>query len=102
VYLGRGGGIGRGEGSAGMTYVVDVKDRGNEKSLESFPVTLRDDEVREWWAALCAGPVTDLPTADEVAIEYANRYGRSGSVAVIHEDSRGHLIDSGLFAREIR
>jgi hypothetical protein len=85
-----------------MTYVVDVKDRGNEKSLTSFPMTLRDDEVREWWAALCPGPVTDLPSADEVAIEYANRYVSGGSVAVIHEDSQGRLIDSGLFAREIR
>jgi hypothetical protein len=84
-----------------MTYVVDVKERGNGKSLKSFPVTLTDDEVREWWAALCPGPVIDLPSADEVAIEYANRYGGGGSVAVIHEDSRGRLIDSGLFAREI-
>jgi hypothetical protein len=46
--------------------------------------------------------VTDLPTADEVAIEYATRYGSGGSVAVIHKDSSGQLIDSGLFAREIR
>lgn len=85
-----------------MTYVVDVKDRSNEESLSAFPLALADEEIRDWWAGLCPGPVTDLPTADEVAIEYATRYGSGGSVAVIHKDSSGQLIDSGLFAREIR
>jgi hypothetical protein len=85
----------------GMSYVVDVKDSQNERSLEAFPKTLTDEEVREWWAGLCHGPVTDLPTADEVAIEYATIYTACGSVAVIHKDSEG-LIDSGFFAREIR
>jgi hypothetical protein len=83
-------------------YVVDVKDGSNEESLERFPMALADEEIREWWAGLCPGPVTDLPTADEVAIEYASRYASGGSVAVIHKDSDGRLVDSGLFAREIR
>jgi hypothetical protein len=87
---------------AGMTYVVDVKDPLNEGSLDDFPVTLADEAIREWWAGLCRGPVTDLPTADEVALEYATRYGWGGSVAVIHRDGKGRLIDSSLFAREIR
>jgi hypothetical protein len=84
-----------------MSYVVDVKDRWNEGSLEAFPKTLADVEIREWWAGLCHGPVTDLPTADEVAMEYATIYAWGGSVAVIHKDSDG-LIDSSFFAREIR
>jgi hypothetical protein len=88
--------------TAGMTYVVDIKDPRNEESLEAFPRTLADEEIRDWWATLCPGPVTDLPTADEVAIEYALRYEEGGSVAVIHKDGEGRLIDSGLFAREIR
>jgi hypothetical protein len=83
-------------------YVVDVKDRSNEESLKAFPLALADGEIRDWWAGLCPGPVTDLPMADELAIEYATRYGSGGSVAVIHKDSRGRLIDSSLFAREIR
>jgi hypothetical protein len=85
-----------------MSYVVDVKDPQNEGSLEAFPKTLTDDEVREWWAGLCHGPVTELPTADEVAIEYAAIYATGGSVAVIHKDGAGDLVDSGFFAREIR
>jgi hypothetical protein len=85
-----------------MSYVVDVKNPQNEGSLEAFPKTLTDDEVRDWWAGLCHGPVTELPTADEVAIEYATIYADSGSVAVIHQNSEGDLIDSGFFAREIR
>jgi hypothetical protein len=85
-----------------MTYVVDVKDPQNEGSLEAFPKTLTDEEVREWWAGLCHGPVMELPTADEVAIEYAAIYATGGSVAVIHKDGAGDLVDSGFFAREIR
>jgi hypothetical protein len=84
-----------------MTYVVDVKDETNEESLAGFPMSLPDEELREWWAALCPGPVTDLPSADEVAIEYASLFLRGGSVAVIHKDSADRLIDSSLFAREI-
>jgi hypothetical protein len=87
---------------AGMTYVVDVKDPLNEGSLEGFPLTLADEEIREWWAGLCRGPVTDLPTSEEVALEYATSYGWGGSVAVMHKDGEGRLIDSGFFAREIR
>ena len=83
-----------------MTYVVDVKDESNEESLPGFPMTLPDEELREWWAELCPGPMTDLPSADEVAIEYASLFLLGGSVAVIHKDSTG-LIDSSLFAREI-
>jgi hypothetical protein len=86
---------------AGTAYVVDVKDPRNEGSLEAFPMTVTDEEIREWWAGLCRGPVTDLPTADEVALEYATRYGWGGSVAVIHKDGESRLIDSSLFAREI-
>jgi hypothetical protein len=89
-------------GAARMSYVVDVKDRSNGASLETFPLTLPDEEVRDWWAGFCSGPVMDLPTADEVAIEYAAQYSGGGSVAVIHRDSQGRLIDSGFFAREIR
>jgi hypothetical protein len=85
-----------------MSYVVDVKDPQNDGSLEAFPKTLTDEEVREWWAGLCHGPVTELPTADEVAIEYAAIYATGGSVAVIHKDGAGDLVDSGFFAREIR
>jgi hypothetical protein len=85
-----------------MTYVVDVKDPRNEASLEGFPMTLADEEIRDWWATLCRGPVTDLPTADEVAIEFALTHEGNGSVAVIHKDGGGRLIDTGLFAREIR
>ncbi len=85
-----------------MSYVVDVKDPQNEGSLEAFPKTLTDEEVREWWAGLCHGPVTELPTADEVAIEYAAIYATGGSVAVIHKDGAGDLVDSGFFVREIR
>ena len=85
-----------------MTYLVDIKDPLNEESLEGFPMTLADEEIREWWAGLCRGPVTDLPTADEVAIEYALSHEGSGSVAVIHKDGGGRPIDSSLFAREIR
>jgi hypothetical protein len=91
-----------GLGSVCMTYVVDVKDPRNEESLEGFPMTLADEEIRDWWATLCRGPVTDLPTADEVAIEYALSHEGNGSVAVIHKDGGGDLIDTGLFAREIR
>jgi hypothetical protein len=91
-----------GPGSVCMTYVVDVKDPRNEESLEGFPMTLTDEEIRDWWATLCRGPVTDLPTADEVAIEYALSHEGNGSVAVIHKDGGGDLIDTGLFAREIR
>jgi hypothetical protein len=86
----------------GMSYVVDVKDPQNEGSLEAFPKTLTDEEVRDWSAGLCPGPVTELPTADEVAIEYATIYAAGGSVAVIHKDGAGDLIDSSFFAREIR
>jgi hypothetical protein len=85
-----------------MTYEIDVKDPLNEESLGPFPMTLTDEEIRGWWAGLCRGPVTDLPTADEVALEYATSYDWGGSVAVIHKDSEGRLIDSSLFAREIR
>ena len=85
-----------------MTYVIDVNARSNAESLPGFPKTLSDEEIREWWARLCPGPVVDLPTAEEVVLEYAAAYSDGGSVGVIHNDSDGRLIDSGFFAREIR
>jgi hypothetical protein len=37
-------------------------------------VTLSDEEIRDWWAQRRRGPVTGLPTAGEVAREYAASY----------------------------
>lgn len=85
-----------------MAYVIDVNAPSNAHSVRGFPKRLPDEDIREWWARLCPGPVVDLPTAEEVAVEYAAIYPDAGSVGVLHKDSEGRPIDAGFFAREIR
>jgi hypothetical protein len=85
-----------------MSYVIDVNAPSNVHSLRGFPKSLPDEEIRKWWARLCPGPVVDLPTAEEVAVEYAAAYPDCGSVGVVHRDGEGRPIDTGFFAREIR
>jgi hypothetical protein len=85
-----------------MSYVIDVNAPSNADSLRGFPTNLSDEEIREWWARLCRGPVVDLPTAEEVAAEYAATYPDCGSVGVLHMDGYGRPTDAGFFAREIR
>jgi hypothetical protein len=74
-------------------------DRGEPRAV---PVTLSDEEIRNWWAEHRRSPVTGLPTAGEVAREYAASYRSSGWVTVIHKDAEGRLIDSSFVARKIR
>jgi hypothetical protein len=38
-----------------MTYVEDIKDPLSEESLEGFPMTVADEEIRDWSAGLCPG-----------------------------------------------